>query len=217
MRARAETGFVVPLAAIVAQEVVGSFVWAILTEIFESEPEGDARPMPFSQGEGCGNAVYGGAIGTIGGVHAEYAEALARIDTVMDAAAACNIKGLGKLEVADLRKAMVQLLNQGVEAHVAGSLSPFPTGSTYYTCSLAKRPTRGQVRAWLGTLAARIGALCTDNELAAIAEELALPLDKPQGRIVGLSPSGKIAVGVAVVALGPGGLWWWHRGRYGGG
>ncbi len=200
--AELETGFAVvaPLLWLAAGELVGP----ILQEVFESEPtDGDeALNFTLGGGGGCGDWVEADAertraIGTVGGVAVEYAEAFARLDAMVELARRCANDQLGALELSELRKGMARALNAGIF-----EMTDFQ-GHRIYRCERSERPTRGQVRAWLGALAGKLGVLCSSAELAQAQAEVSKPLEvaaakRAAGGVVGLSPLGWAAIAAAV-------------------
>lgn len=199
-RAKSETGiaFISPLFWLGVGELVGP----VLDEVFSALPSGDAAALPFASGggDGCGGFVYQGdkarAVGTIGGVTSEYAEAFSRLDALLSLARGCATDRLKAAELSELRSALARALNAGIYEQETFD------GDRVLVCKGAERPTRGQVRAWLAALATALGRICADAELSAAAGTVAKPLDvpaAPKSRVVGLSPVGWAAVAAAVV------------------
>lgn len=188
-----ETGFA-PLVWLAAQEGFSALVGGMLAELFAAEPEGDARPMPFSRDENCATPV-----GPNDTTHPEYREAFDRLDDLITTARACGAKGLRDQQIGELRAAVASALNAGIYQRTAGALSPLPTGTPYFVCERDERPTRGQVRAWLAAVANQLGQLCTDEHMQELAEAVSAPLDTPAPR---RSDGKALALGVALAVAG---------------
>lgn len=196
-----ETGFawIVPALWLGA----GELVRPILELVFASEPVGDDAPLSFTTFAapvgtlrdadlyGCAGYVRDGVpVGQEGGVSSEYAETFTRLDALLSLAKGCATDKLKAAELSELRAVLARALNAGV----------YRQGDVF-VCKGTERPTRGQVRAWLATLANALGRICADAELSAAAGTVAKPLDVPaaqKARVVGLSPLGWAAIAAAV-------------------
>lgn len=180
----------------------GELVASMVDALFASAPEGDDRPMPFGC-DGCAAVlvpVVGAVVGREpGNIDPEYAEAFERLDTIISLAAGCNLQGLQAAELQALRAEVAKAMNAGITVWTAGSLSPYPTGQQFYKTESAARPTRGQVRAWLGTLSTMLGKMCSESHLSELAAAVSAPLDVTALRSSSWVP--RIAIAVAVVLV----------------
>jgi len=209
------------VAAWAAYEGASALVRIIADAVFATEPEPDAAPLPFAavpaawgaSNDGCAiiqrtgpvagvstplrvNLRHPQPVGALGGVSAEYAEAFERLETLVRLARDCATDKLSEVELRELRNAVAAAMNAGIE------LTTDAAGDQWAVCTGSERPTRGQVRAWLGALATQLGKLCADSELAAFESSAAQPLTVPAPRVTGLSPLGWLAVAAAVGGLG---------------
>ncbi len=180
------------LAGFVGGELIG---W-VVGEVMRAPALPDARPFPFAAtADGCGVVLPGRAVGAPGGVHVEYAEAFQRLGDLVSLAAGCTDK-LSELEVRELRAQVARALNAGIVSRTVDGVQAFACDD------IELRPTRGQVRAWLGTLANTLGRICADAELGAAVDAARAPLTAPASVRRGLSPLGWALVVAGVVGAG---------------